>query len=235
MSRASRTSIASVAQVIGAVALAAAAASLVALAAGSLRMAHAAWPVPMGTADHQVATVSADDQVGTYGNPAAAAPFWRFQHSSDCAEMAVADVVGQVTGREPTERQVTSLARKTPGTAGAGPIYRRRVGTDITNLPVLLAHYGVQSSLRQSSIGGLEQDLAQQHKVIAAVNAQTIWNTASDRSDDNHVVVVTGIDTSAGVVHLNDSGIKTGRNERVSLATFELAWATCQNLAVVTT
>src|ERR1700692_1380013 len=119
MSRASRSSVASVARVIGAVALAAAAASLVASAAGSLRMAHAAWPVPIGIADHQVATVSADDQVGEYGDPAAAAPpLWRFQHSSDCAEMAVADVVGQVTGREPTERQVTSLAKKTPSTAG---------------------------------------------------------------------------------------------------------------------
>ena len=83
MSRASRTNVASVAQVIGAVALATAAASLVASAAGSLRMAHAAWPVPVGTADHQVAALSADDQVGTYGDPAAAAPFWRFQHSSD--------------------------------------------------------------------------------------------------------------------------------------------------------
>jgi len=92
----------------------------------------------------------------------------------------------------------------------------------------------VQSSLRQASIGELEQDLAQQHKVIAAVNAQTIWNTTGDRSQDNHVVVVTGIDTNAGVVHLNDSGIKTGRDERVPLATFERAWATSQNLAVVT-
>jgi hypothetical protein len=48
-------------------------------------------------------------------------------------------------------------------------------------------------------------------------------------------VVVTGIDTTAGVVHLNDSGIKTGRNERVPLATFERSWATSQTLAVVTT
>jgi len=234
MSRALRTGIAPAAQLIGAVALAAAAASLIASAAGSVGPAPAAAPVPIGQGDRQVAASRAGSEVGTYGDPATAAPFWRLQHSSDCAEMAVADVVGQLTGREPTERQITSVARKTPSTAGAGPIYRRRSGTDITNLPVLLAHYGVQSSLRPSSIEGLEQDLAQQHKVIAAVNAQTIWNTAGDRSDDNHVVVVTGIDTSAGVVHLNDSGIKTGRNERVPLATFERSWATGQNLAVVT-
>jgi len=173
-------------------------------------------------------------QTGMYGDPAAAAPYWRLQHSSDCGEMAVADVVGQTTGHEPGELQITSLARITTSSTSAGPIYRRRTGTDVRNLPVLLAHYGVRASLSQLSIGGLEQDLARGHKVIAAVNAQTIWNSAGDRNVDNHVVVVTGIDTQTGTVHLNDSGIKTGRDERVSLATFEKAWATSQNLAVVT-
>jgi hypothetical protein len=70
-----------------------------------------------------------------YGDPAAAAPFWRLQHSSDCGEMAVADVVGQITGHKPTERQITSLAKSTPSIAGAGPAYHRRregeVGRDL--------------------------------------------------------------------------------------------------------
>ncbi|MGO9071130.1 C39 family peptidase [Mycobacterium sp.] len=205
----------------------AAAVALVALAVaiGPLRPVH----VAVGAI-----ALEGNSQTGMYGDPAAAAPFWRLQHSSDCGEMAVADVVGQTTGNEPRERQITSLARTTTSITGAGPIYRQRTGTDIRNLPVLLAHYGVRSSLSQRSIGGLEQDLARGHKVIAAVNAQTIWNAAGDRNVDNHVVVVTGIDTQTGAVHLNDSGIKTGRDERVSLATFEKAWATSQNLAVVT-
>jgi Peptidase_C39 like family len=201
-----------------------AAAALVALAVAVEPARAAANPIGLG----------ANQQTGMFGDPAAAAPFWRLQHSSDCGEMAVADVVGQITGTEPTERKITSLAKNNSGIAGAGPIYRRRTGTDVRNLPVLLAHYGIQSSLAQSSLGGLEQDLAQGHKVIAAVNAQTIWNAAGDRDTDNHVVVVTGIDPQAGVVHLNDSGIKTGRDERVSLTTFERSWATSQDLAVVT-
>ena len=184
-------------------------------------------------AAHSVA-LGADDQGGTYGNPAAAKPFWRLQHSSDCGEMAVADVVGQMTGKEPTERQITALARKTAGVAGAGPIYRRRTGTDVRNLPVLLAQYGIQSSLDQTSIDAVEHDLAEGHKVIAAVNAPSLWNTRGERDVDDHVVVVTGIDPQAGFVHLNDSGIKTGRDERVSLTTFQKAWATSQDLAVVT-
>jgi hypothetical protein len=38
-------------------------------------------------------------------------------------------------------------------------------------------------------------------------------------------VVVTGVDTANGIVHLNDSGVKTGRDEQVSLDVFIKAWA----------
>ena len=47
-------------------------------------------------------------------------------------------------------------------------------------------------------------------------------------------MVVTGIDTKAGVVHLNDSGINTDGDERVPIATFERAWAPNHDSAVVT-
>ncbi|CNL22119.1 putative secreted protein [Mycobacterium tuberculosis] len=47
-------------------------------------------------------------------------------------------------------------------------------------------------------------------------------------------MVVTGIDTRAGMVHLNDTGSSVGRDEQVSVATFEQAWATSNNFAVVT-
>ena len=55
-----------------------------------------------------------------------------------------------------------------------------------------------------------------------------------DRARENHFVVVIGIDTRANVVHVNDSGIEAGRDEQVSLGTFEAAWAAADNFAVVT-
>ena len=70
--------------------------------------------------------------------------------------------------------------------------------------------------------------------MIVGLNDKTIWNEPGNRTQENHFVVVTGIDTKAGVVHLNDSGIKAGRDEQVPLATFEKAWATSDNFAVVT-
>jgi hypothetical protein len=169
-----------------------------------------------------------------YGNPAAAAPFWRRQHGSDCGEMAVADVVGEVTGNEPAEPQIKALAQSTPSSARPGPIWQPGGSTDNRDLPVLLAHYGIRSIMGPSTIEGIEQELAQGHKVIAGVNSETLWHQRGDHSIEDHFVVVTGIDTGAGVVHLNDSGSNTGRDEQVPIATFERSWATSNNLAVIT-
>jgi 2-polyprenyl-3-methyl-5-hydroxy-6-metoxy-1,4-benzoquinol methylase len=46
---------------------------------------------------------------------------------------------------------------------------------------------------------------------------------------------VTGVDTDAGIVHLNDSGPENGADEQVSLETFTAAWQTSGNEMVVTT
>jgi hypothetical protein len=187
--------------------------------------AHAAPGPPVPDADHKV---------GMYGDPAAAAPYWRQQHASDCGEMAVADLVGEITGRQPTERQITSVAQNTSGATGSGPIWKPPGNTDIRDLPLLLWHYWISADNVQTNTNGLEQDLAEKRKVIVLLNAETIWNRPGNRGSANHFVVVTGIDTGAGVVHLNDSGIKTGRDEQVAIATFERAWAPNYNSAVVT-
>jgi hypothetical protein len=176
----------------------------------------------------------ADHEVGMYGDPAAAAPYWREQHASDCGEMAVADVVGEITGRQPTEQQITALAESTPSTAGPGPIWKPPGNTDIRDLPVLLWHYWINADNIQTDTNAVEQDLTENRKVIVILNAETIWNRPGKRNTANHFVVVTGVDTKAGVVHLNDSGSTTGRDEQVPIATFERAWAPNHNSAIVT-
>jgi hypothetical protein len=171
---------------------------------------------------------------GMYGEPLLAAAFWREQHTSDCAEMSVADVVGEITGRQPTEQQITAVAETTPSTAGPGPIWQPAGFTDIRDLPILLAHYGIRADNVQTDIDVLKQKLAAGRKVIAIVNAETIWNRPGERDFGNHFVVVTGVDTRSGVVHLNDSAIPNGRDEKVPIAVFEQAWASNYHSAVVT-
>jgi hypothetical protein len=198
-----------------------AAASLVSLAAAV----HAYPGTPVPDADHEL---------GMYGDPVAAASYWREQHASDCGEMAVADVVGQVTGREPTEQQIITLAENTSSTAGHGPIWKPPGATDIRDLPVLLWHYWIRAENIQSNTNALARKLGENRKVIVILNAETIWNQPGKRDSGNHFVVVTGIDSRAGVVHLNDSGINTGRDEKVPIATFEQAWAPNYNSAIAT-
>lgn len=177
----------------------------------------------------------ANQQVGMHGDPGDAAPYWREQQQdSDCGEMAVADVIGQITGDEPTEQQIDDTAGNIPSTKHSGSIYRPSQDTSNKDLPVLLAHYGIQANDIDTNIGAVEQDLDQHDQVIVGVNDQILWNEDGDRTDENHFVVVTGIDTDAGVVHLNDSGRRAGRDEQVSIDTFQQAWDTSDDMAIVT-
>jgi hypothetical protein len=197
----------------------------------------AAAPVVSPAAVHaapEASVPSAGREAGMFGEPAVAAAYWREQHASDCGEMAVADVVGQVIGHQPTEQQIVALAEHTFSTAGPGPIWKPAGFTDIRDLPILLWHYGIKADNVQTNINDLKQKLREGHKIIAILNAETIWNRPGKRNSGNHFVVVTGIDTRSGVVHLNDSAINTGRDEKVALATFEQAWAPNFHSAIVT-
>src|ERR1700729_2570093 len=82
----------------------------------------AASLVASASAVHAASARPVSPEVGMYGDPVAAAPYWRQQHTSDCGEMAVADVVGQITGDEPSEQRITALAESTPvcGAARSG-------------------------------------------------------------------------------------------------------------------
>lgn len=179
----------------------------------------------------------ADPNGEMYGDPQAAALYWRYQHQEDCGLMAIADVVGQLTGREPTQLGIELRGIFTPSESHGGDVYFFD-GTSPQDMVMLLQHYGIQSDLTTgNTIQIVEQDLAGGHKVIAALNAETIWNYPpgqGQRTQADHAVVVTGVDTATNVVHLNDSGTPNGRDELIPLANFSQAWATSNNLLIVT-
>jgi hypothetical protein len=172
-----------------------------------------------------------------YGDPTAAAPYWRYQHQEDCGLMAVADVVGQLTGREPTQLGIELRGIFTPSESHGGDVYFFD-GTSPRDMVMLLQHYGIQSEMTTgNTMRGLEDYLSSGHKVIAALNAETIWNYPAgqgQRTQADHAVVVTGVDTADNVVHLNDSGTPNGRDELIPMDTFTQAWSTSDNLLIVT-
>ncbi|OBJ64833.1 C39 family peptidase [Mycobacterium asiaticum] len=186
-----------------------------------------------------VALCQAANATGMYGDPAAAAPYWRLQSFDDCALMAAADVIGQLTGLEPAEQDVIAVAQRLPSQVRPGPLYAAGYGTEPADIPLLLAQYGVHGGL-DSGREALERYLAEGHKVIAGVNAELLWGLPVQNRDESgnptsdHAVVVTGVDLAHGTVHLNDSGNPRGRDETVPIDVFRAAWATGGDQMVVT-
>ncbi len=196
---------------------------------------------------------AADNPPGLYGHPDEASQFWVRQTLDDCSLMATADVVGQLTGNEPSEADIVALAGSTPSAHHDGVVYLPPSnpddpdsgnGTDSMDLPILLAHYGIGAVYTDDDVAGatgvptgmdaLDSVLGAGRKVIAGVNAETIWDEDGDRTTGDHDLVVTGVDTQAGIVHLNDSGTDDGADEQVPIAVFEAAWQTSGHDMVVT-
>jgi hypothetical protein len=186
---------------------------------------------------------------GVYGDPAAAAKYWVQQSLEDtCGLASVADVVGEVTGNSPTEEQIIKLAQNTPSAIRDGPIYLptgdpghegAKGGIDMADTVVLLDHYGIKSHMtydkhpEEVGLPALEQYLGAGRKVIAWVNGGTILGSNDQRTTADHLLVVTGIDTSNENVHLDDPYADNG-DTKVSIGTFMTAWKIGQESIVVT-
>jgi hypothetical protein len=229
-------------------------ASLARTAGVAILAAATALSLGIGTAQAAPGTPDPPSSAGTlYGDPEAAAGYWRYQsYDDDCVEMSVADVVGEITGDQPSEQAIVKLAQSTASPSHPGPIYAKRgkrhhgEGTTFSDEVTLLEHYGIKSvstdsdSSEATGLNALEQDLAKGRKVITGVNAELVWgDPVEDKDSDgnplsNHAVVVTGVDTKKGVVHLNDPGNEDGQDEQVAIDTFMKSWNTSDDQMTVT-
>ena len=192
-----------------------------------------------------------------YGDPTEHAAYCEPQTQNyDCVEMSAADVIDQVTGQDVSEASITAEAQQLtsgydvdPMTGQPDHLYDPNSGTDLRDAPALLETYGVQASYTDDTtaasggaatgISALEDRLAAGHQVIASIDGQSVWNSvfgtnSPDAGAADHAVVVTGIDTTNGVVYLNDSGTPNGAAEAVPLSVFEQAWATSGHAMVAT-
>jgi hypothetical protein len=192
----------------------------------------AAVAVVLGLVCFASTAPAAADPSGTYGDPAKAAEYWAPQSfGNNCVLMSVAGVVGQITGQMPTEQQIIDVAKSTPSVAEHGkPVYTdpNGDGADTRDIAVLLAHYSIHATTSsdakgQAALGALESALGARHAVMVPVSSGTIWEGHAPK-DGDHEVVVTGVDATDGVAHLNDSGADDGRDEQVPIATFMSAW-----------
>ena len=201
-------------------------------------------PTAATTPEATSATASPAASDGIYGNPKAAGKYWQQQSLEDnCGLMSVADVVGEITGKEPNEHEIIKLAEATPSGTNPGPIYDHKHsgggGIEMADEVVLLDHYGIKSVMtytahpEETGLPALERYLGSDRKIIAWVNSAVIWNTNDQRTKADHFLVVTGIDTNKEIVHLNDPGADYA-DEQVSITRFMTAWKAGEESIVVT-
>jgi hypothetical protein len=185
------------------------------------------------------------------GHPAQDAMFEHHQNENfDCAEASIADVINEQTGTNLTDEQLVQEASSTPSTLATDPLTGQPLpmydpqngGTCLQDAPALLAAHGVDASYTDDSVAGqagypatgmdaLQNEMQAGHPVLVAVDGPKIWAAIGQPDPDgdpnkaDHVVQVTGIDTTNDIVYLNDTGIPDGAGEAVPMSVFEQAWA----------
>lgn len=118
-------------------------------------------------------------------------------------------------------------------------------GTSMLNMGALLEHYGVETHYGQG--GGVEsliEELAQGHRVIAAVDSGELWGEDPpfadwlDPAGADHALVIKGLDTSNPdniQVIVNDPGDPAGGGKPYPLSQFVDAWTDSGQSYVSTT
>lgn len=168
------------------------------------------------------------------GHPLEDMQHWHQQtHPDTCAVVSQEFILDELTGHDFSEE---TLAQE----AYAHGWYTPGAGTPMDDVGNLLELHGISIEREyNASIDDLSAELDQNHKVIVAVNAETLWDNASGNAatvghvgfipgqNANHAVEVIGFDHTDALnpmVILNDPGCANGCGILVPLTAFEAAW-----------
>lgn len=163
------------------------------------------------------------------------------QRDGDCEEMAADMVIGAIKGHRLKETTIDMYARNAGILLRDGTHYGFGSNWFGPNgITKLMAHYGIRSTTAARSIKTIEADLAAGDRVIAFVNADTLWNASAvvqtryghqggpaDLLAADHAVVLDQINTTASVATVSDSG--AGLTYTVPLKAWRAAVATSGN------
>ncbi|SUA13833.1 Uncharacterised protein [Mycolicibacterium aichiense] len=187
-----------------------------------------------------------------YGDPTTNAKYWVSQHSMNCTLMATAMVIGQLTGKTPSEAQIVYEASTTPS-VNRGPgksMYlglNSDTGINDGDARALLANHGITTTYTRytdpnQALEDLKSTLDDPKKaVIVGIDSAVVWAEVYKKDPPpnvktaDHSVVVIGVDTNNNIVHLNDSGLgddldpitnqPVGRDVQIPLDVFIRAWS----------
>lgn len=175
------------------------------------------------------------------GSSSVAASMTFAQTSGDCEEGAADIIYGELNGSRLHEANIEVAAEKLGVLAVPSSLGSNWAGPD--GIVKLFAHYGIKSKVGSHTIQTVEADLKAGDKIVAFVNADTIWSTLPVNTvfgtppagqawvpitpDVNpvadHALVLDSINETKSTATLSDTGI--GKTYTVSLATFRAAEA----------
>ena len=181
-----------------------------------------------GGTEHPGGHVGAGGHGGNvYGTPEADAHFYNRQTTGfTCAVVAQQGIINEFTGANVSEAELVYEA------TNCGLLTDH--GTSPEDVGLLLEAHGVEChTARDAQMSDLTMELAQGHKVVVAVNAETLWSQdhplhAFASQAANHAIWVTGVDNTDPahpIVVVNDSGDPNGRGHEYDLNTFVKAWS----------
>ncbi|MGX9790567.1 Ig-like domain-containing protein [Mycobacterium sp. MMS18-G62] len=180
---------------------------------------------------------------GMYGDPVKNAQYWEAQsHGNNCVLMSTAMVIGQLTGKMPTENEIITEAMNTDSVVNEGKkMYlgpTSPTGVDIKDAVKLLENHGITATTTElektegaKALKNLTAALSQGKSVMVGVHGATIWNAVENEPPTegtlqaDHQVVVIAVDLKNRFVYLNDSGFaEQGKNMKVPLDAFMKGW-----------
>lgn len=192
------------------------------------------------------ATVQVDPAAdGMHGEPNQDADYWLYQgNAGTCAPTSVAMVVADIAGIPlPSNEEVVDRALEMglitydPSESDPNLAWSGMVDVDIVTL---IESYGVDVTLSyDNTLDDLCTALDNGQAVMIGVDAYEVWYGVDNDDEDggqgvNHELVVTGVDTEAGLVYLNDSADPEGAGVVIPLDQFMDAWAD-DNYGMITT
>ncbi|MBO0681116.1 C39 family peptidase [Mycolicibacterium sp. S2-37] len=195
---------------------------------------------------------------GVHGNPEANKKYLRQQgNCPTCVLMAVASVVGQLTGILPENEEIITRATTTRSDTARGEmIYQpggtgqngKHYGVTYVDAVKLLDSYGIDAVVSEytknqgdRALKELTAALDDRGSVIVSIHGQTMYDALFgwDHSprppgikSGNHAVSVTGVDENRRLVFINDSNLKTGA-QPIPLDLFLEVWRTSAYTTVI--
>ncbi|WP_319437278.1 hypothetical protein [Mycobacterium sp. RTGN5] len=177
-----------------------------------------------------------------YGN-LANSKYWATQSAENCVLMASASVIGQLTGKMPTEKAIADQATSTQSVVD--PSRKMYLGLDTEDRvaigdaeELLKVYYNIDAvtvdTYKKSqgliALRALENDLKAGKAVMVGVNANAIWKVTGATPPPgavaeaaDHQISVIAINATTRTVYINDSGMDKG-GVAVPLAVFMRAW-----------